>query len=787
MTALTLPRLASRRLPRVPARLRSGLRWAVPLALIAVTARHLDWGVIANRLSGADAGLLVLAIGCLTGGQLLCGARWGLLARESGSARPVPWFVRTYMKGCFYSSVLPTGYGGDVVRVMALRQEIGARKASTSVVADRVTGLLAVLVVAALVLPWSGYTLGGSAGRLVGVAGAIALGAALVVGVRRGLSAWLIVSCAYVVVWSLGIWLVAAAVGVSLPAAAVPAITVVVAVLMALPISVGGTGTREAGFVLALAPLGVGADAAVAVGIAYGLALLAPAAVGAPVVVLERPAGARRLRLPKVAWWPRSTGVQLGIVLTGALVLRVLTSRRGLWLDETISVYQADRSVGEVIRRQIDGFHPPSFHLELHWLMDWLGTSPLALRALPIAWSLVTVVAVWAWAREAFGGTNPWPATLLAAFSPFAVWYGTEVRMYAQLLALTAVAGWLAWRLLGGRPRARLTAVGLGAALAGIVYTHYFGALFLAALGSVAVVLTVARGVPVRRGLVVIGALGAASALFVPWAAIVLTQRDAAAAGEAPVYPQPDLFSVMGAGWEMLIGFQAPAVGAALVACWPATCLVLFLLLPRLHRVNWRASGLLMLAVVPPLLLVVASVVSGKAAFDPRYLTVSVAPLYLLVGRMIAELPPRAWRVAGAALIAGAVAASVAQTREPWNNKLYEIDKALATVQREARPGDALMLMPAFQRAPVLHYYRPRPGLEIVSPTSPDAALAAAGPGRRVFLVTTFEDDALNESNPREYRDRLAAAAHLLAKHEYVNATVRLYRTFGHRPAERTN
>ncbi|MBS0501424.1 MAG: flippase-like domain-containing protein, partial [Proteobacteria bacterium] len=78
------------------------------------------------------------------------------------------------------------------------------------------------------------------------------------------------------------------ALGVVQPAAAWAWAIAPVFLLAALPVSVGGWGTREAAAVAALAPFGVAAPAAVGVGVIYGLYGLAQGALGALAFGLPR-------------------------------------------------------------------------------------------------------------------------------------------------------------------------------------------------------------------------------------------------------------------------------------------------------------------------------------------------------------------------------------------------------------------------------------------------------------------------------------------------------------------
>ena len=122
-------------------------------------------------------------------------------------------------------------------------------------------------------------------GNLVSIVLAIVLA-------RRGLAGFVGWTLLFMAVWFGGIWVLARALDIELDAAALPIVTLIVAAAIALPISIGATGTREAGFVVALAPLGVGTDQAVALGISFGVVLALVGLVGAPLSVAAEPAEA---------------------------------------------------------------------------------------------------------------------------------------------------------------------------------------------------------------------------------------------------------------------------------------------------------------------------------------------------------------------------------------------------------------------------------------------------------------------------------------------------------------
>lgn len=493
----------------------------------------------------------------------------------------------------------------------------------------------------------------------------------------------------------------------------------------------------------------------------------------------------RRLRRPTL---DREMVVAVAL-LAGAIAMRVAVIDRSLWLDETISVLQVDRPWLQVAAGQINNVHPPLFHLVLHGWTVLFGTAAATMRVLSILWSLLAVGAVWGWSREAFPAVSPVPAAALTAFSPFAVWYATEVRMYAQLLALVALSGWLAWRMFnhGATP---WRVGGLVAALTVTAYTHYFAALFVASLGVVAITMVLRHRDLRRRALAVFGACTAAAVLLAPWVAYVLVKRSPVTP-VTPVFQDPDIFTVFVAGLQMLAGFRPFAELGLVAAAWPLLCGLAVLLIPRYGAGSWRTIGVVAVLVIPPLTLAAASLLLGHSAFDSRYLAVCAAPLYVLGGWLFGVLvPSRARRPAGALLIAAAVTATLWQNSDPGNPKLYDLKEAVAMVNRDARPGDAVLLVPqnneASGREPILSYYPPAAGVRVVDtvpkglpgtvpPSATWTRLQALRPTRVFVISPVYDRRSTGAHAARTYDDYLSARALKFTTAQFANVSVRGY------------
>lgn len=132
------------------------------------TFANLDWSVYALAL-----GLSTLSMG-------LRAYRWWILL-EAVKVRVNYWrVVYLYYIGAFYNTFLPTGFGGDVMRVVEFGEGASSSQAAGTVIVDRLTGFVMLFVLALVALPFS-HPLLPTVMRwlLIGVSGSIIAGAIL--------------------------------------------------------------------------------------------------------------------------------------------------------------------------------------------------------------------------------------------------------------------------------------------------------------------------------------------------------------------------------------------------------------------------------------------------------------------------------------------------------------------------------------------------------------------------------------------------------------------------------
>ncbi len=232
---------------------------------------------------------LVLGLALYVCGLFVAALRVQILAAAAGHVVPYRSLIAAGIKATGLSASLAMG-AGDVYRVARLRAAgIGLLEASGIVVADRGIGMAFVAAAGLIGLAIFGRELTGFSIPVVhAVAAALCVCAlAFVVG-RRAVIRWLpralpffdqprrtaavLISSTFILaLWIASIVSFARSLGLDVGVGALASAASLVTVATLLPISIGGVGIREAGYVLLLAPYGVTSSEAVALGLVqYG-------------------------------------------------------------------------------------------------------------------------------------------------------------------------------------------------------------------------------------------------------------------------------------------------------------------------------------------------------------------------------------------------------------------------------------------------------------------------------------------------------------------------------------
>jgi hypothetical protein len=138
-----------------------GLKICLSVGLLAYLFTLIDLDRLLDQFRQADPRYLVVALLLLLAQIGISSLKWQLILRSDGVLMPLPYLVRVYMVGNFLSLFLPTSFGGDVYRVLAIRGiNRDLAKSTSSVLFDRMSGvfaLVSICMIAYLALPDQPY------------------------------------------------------------------------------------------------------------------------------------------------------------------------------------------------------------------------------------------------------------------------------------------------------------------------------------------------------------------------------------------------------------------------------------------------------------------------------------------------------------------------------------------------------------------------------------------------------------------------------------------------------
>lgn len=299
------------------------LRAAASLGLLALVFHFAGPARIIGAVANADPAWLAVAMLASVAASLTSALRWHALANWLGLAAPRAALIVAYFRGIAANTVLPGAtLGGDTLRTLQLQRRGNPLAASAASVAlDRMSGLWVLLVLslaATAAAQWFGLLPAGLLPLPPALTATLAVAALL-----APTLAWLASGAWHVHLpgaleralaalhnrpaplahllaqfgWSaavqgfsiLAFALAGRAVGLDLPLWLYVIAAGPVFILAALPVSVGGWGTREAAAAVTLGHFGASTELAVAAAMLYGIFAALQGGVGALSLLTSNP------------------------------------------------------------------------------------------------------------------------------------------------------------------------------------------------------------------------------------------------------------------------------------------------------------------------------------------------------------------------------------------------------------------------------------------------------------------------------------------------------------------
>lgn len=284
-----------------------------------------------GTLAQADIRYVVVALSSAFVAMTLNVKRWQMMLGAQGEKVRLGTLVRLYLISMFFNNILPSRFGGDVVRAIAASR-LGATKTRSvaAILMDRLVGGISVLLLGVIavafvpsVVPYSlgivmlsmlllagvilgmmllpNLPLGILRSRLMSLTRVKILGFSVESRVDAAIDAirmysrfpWLVAYALLISMLANGIsvinlWLYSVSVNAGVSLAQIAVIAPVVLAVGLLPVSINGIGTTELTFVTLMGAMGVDPPVALAVALLRRFALLFLSLVGGALLIVRR-------------------------------------------------------------------------------------------------------------------------------------------------------------------------------------------------------------------------------------------------------------------------------------------------------------------------------------------------------------------------------------------------------------------------------------------------------------------------------------------------------------------
>jgi Dolichyl-phosphate-mannose-protein mannosyltransferase len=256
----------------------------------------------------------------------------------------------------------------------------------------------------------------------------------------------------------------------------------------------------------------------------------------------------------------------LGLMVFVAALSYFFMLPQSLRLDESQSIWQANRPFRELLEVCARDVHLPLYNILLHFWIQAFGNNIFTNRILSLLFLLISIPMAFVLGRQTT--KKPEVGIYLATIfgiSPFMIWFGSELRMYSMFVFFSLCAHYFFVKIYESYRPSNLTWILYFLVLMLGVYTHYFFILFI--FSQFVFFILNLRSFPkssiARIGFIIV-LLGSSIA---PW--IWYVRYINSAGSQTPLLTKPstvDLFNVYS---NQFFGFQVDSINSLILGMWP--------------------------------------------------------------------------------------------------------------------------------------------------------------------------------------------------------------------------
>jgi mannosyltransferase len=366
------------------------------------------------------------------------------------------------------------------------------------------------------------------------------------------------------------------------------------------------------------------------------------------------------------AWTSRVPIELLGLVGVTVLagVLRFATlGTQSYWFDEAQAAHEMQLSFGALMHTIGAQETSPPLYFVLAWLWAKVfGTGEVGLRSLSALAGTAMIPLAYLCGRELVSKRAGMVAAVLAALSPFLIWYSQEAREYMVLGALSGASFLFFARSLRDSSTGNLVWWAVFSALA--LLTHFFAG-FLVAPEAVWLLVAGRNRSALAAVAVAVAAVAAVAAALIPLA-ISDTAHPLGWLTSVPLHTRIEQVPISFAFGSL---YQSSIVNYGLIGAALFAAVLIALLVSGADRHELRGAGIAAALAAAVLLIPLLFAAFGHDFYIARALIPAWIPLAVVVG---AACTASRARVAGAALAAALAASFVVASVRIGDHAQYQ-------------------------------------------------------------------------------------------------------------------
>jgi mannosyltransferase len=459
-----------------------------------------------------------------------------------------------------------------------------------------------------------------------------------------------------------------------------------------------------------------------------------------------------------------------------------------LRLDESQSIWQANRSFGALLEISARDVHMPLYNILLNNWIKVFGNNIFTNRILSLLFFILSIPSAFILTKFVTkkSSVGVYMATLFA-LSPFMNWFGSELRMYSMMVFFTIWGHYFFLKIFESRRQSSWFWLGYFAASLFGIYSHYFYILFILCqcIFFVCNQKHFAKGFKLNFLFLLIMLAAGVS----PW--ILYVKYINTVGSQAPLLARPSTIDLFNVYSNHFFGFQVDSINSLILAMWPMFG-ILFLYFLQKRQVNLgkfvpthinflkeysnkistpflakppttdmlnsivrsfpvRYFYLAIMAFAPTFLLFLLSI-TLRPVFLSRYLIMCLVPLFALLSSLLYSYKSKVLDFVKVLFVILMCTGLAVQTVSAETSVKENYRETINYIIANSNESDIVLISPPFTIYPFKYYYNGSAklvtipewdlstGIPAFTQANLDAQLSdAAAKYKRVFLVLSYD------------------------------------------------